>query len=412
VRPPGWVRRGGDVCLVLLVAGIDLIAWSGDREMRDGTLLAAWVVPAVTALLCAALLVRRRYPVPVFALMWLHALAPLLVPRYQPLACLLAGLYAVAARTGVRTSGPALAACAVPIGVDGYYVAVTGHGGTSVWRFLAYAALLCAVVGVVWGLGRWSHLSERRARQAREELAEQAHRALLAERLRLARELHDSVTGAVSAMILHAAGARGLLGQDEQRVRDALTVVEECGATAMRELHNLLGLLRASAAERRPEPGLADLHVPVELARLGGMRVDLRVSGPAGTLPGDADLTGYRLVQEALTNAGKHAGPDASVRVELDWRPGGVRLSVHSSGRSAPSALSSGAPAGLSSGHGPAGLSSGHGLAGLAERVELVGGTLSSGPVPDGFLVRAWLPGSPGTPGVPAPEGEGEALLS
>jgi hypothetical protein len=89
-----------------------------------------------------------------------------------------------------------------------------------------------------------------------------------------------------------------------------------------------------------------------------------------------------------------------------------VRLSVHSSGRSAPSALSSGAPAGLSSGHGPAGLSSGHGLAGLAERVELVGGTLSSGPVPDGFLVRAWLPGSPGTPGVPAPEGEGEALLS
>jgi len=151
-----------------------------------------------------------------------------------------------------------------------------------------------------------------------------------------ARELHDSVTGAVTAMILYSAGARAQLGPDEERAHDALRVVERAGTQAMNELHRMLGLLRTpdgrAAVEAGCRPELAALDELVERTRSGGLDVALVVDGQARQLDPSVDQAGYRVVQEALTNATKHAGPGARVEVTLTWRSTDLLLDIRSTG--------------------------------------------------------------------------------
>ncbi len=334
------------------------------------------------------LLARWRHPVAVWSAQWAYALANLALPGYYAFAPLLVALHAVATSCAPRTARLALLASAVPFVLFSLRTgqAATGDAGRAV---LEAAAVWVIVVGVVWGLGRLSYGAARRARDEQERLAREAERAVEAERLRLARELHDSVTGAVTAMIMHAAGAKAHLPSTEGTAHRALQIVEEAGVQAMNELHRMLGLFRAPDDGVPTEASLAELDPAARRASPKGWcrRRWSTTFGTRGRLDPSVDLAAYRIVQESLTNAAKYAGANAHVAVCLDWRPVDLHLEVRSAAGTTPSAP---VP------------SSGLGLLGLRERVHVVGGTFEAGPVPDGWLVRAVLPRSGHPPGLAA----------
>jgi signal transduction histidine kinase len=376
IGPPRWSPRRrrllGEVLFVVVVVGVDLLVWGDDRELWNGGLLPVWIVPVTSAAAGATLLLRWRHPVPVAAAEWGYALVNLALPGYYPFAPLLVALHAVASRCSTGTARLVLLAAAVPFGLFSWR---SGGSGSAT---LQAAAVWVVVVGVVWGLGRLSYAAARRARDERERLAREAERAVEAERLRLARELHDSVTGAVTAMIMHAAGARAHLAATEGTAHRALRTVEEAGVQAMNELHRMLGLLRAPDDGVVAEASLAELDALVERSRQGGADVVVTALGTRGRLDPSVDLAAYRIVQESLTNAAKYAGPDARIEVCLDWRPDDLHLDVRSAGAATAAPVPS----------------SGLGLVGLRERVHIVGGRFDAGPTVDGWLVHTELPRS------------------
>jgi signal transduction histidine kinase len=249
---------------------------------------------------------------------------------------------------------------------------VTGEawtGGGALRDVLRFGMLALLVLGV--------RTDERKVADA-ERAAEVA---VAEERARIARELHDVVAHHVSVMTIQTEAAR--TGSTAgSRVDAALGAAAESGRTAMTELRRLLGVLRSSGeeAETAPQPGLDDVARLVDDVRSTGTSVDLVVDGtpPAGATDGFA-LSVYRIVQEALTNALRHA-PGASIEVRLAYGPSAVRIEVEDRG---PGKATSATPGG-----------GGHGLVGMRERVRLLDGTLTAGPVPGGagWLVRADLP--------------------
>ena len=379
--------------IVVGALGVELLTWSGKTTTRGGDTLPLLVIPSVTVVVYLVLLLRWRRPLTLFAVQWLYSLAGLLVPGYQPVAGLLVALHAVASRARSRHAIPALVLCAVPLAVDAWHGAATWTNTETSFalsftiQFFLYAVL----TATIWSLGRLSFVAEERNARALREQAAEGARAIEAERLRLARDLHDIVTSSITAMLLQAAGARTLLPDREDRVAQALTAIEGVGMQAMRELHRLLGLLRADAPPDRTDaeqPGLREAGLLVELVRASGATVTTSVEGSPRDLDPSIDLAAYRVIQEALTNVVKHGGPQASSCIGLQWRPD--RLTVMIDSADGPGSTGNVTP--------PA-LSSGYGLRGLAERVSLVGGTLAGGPQPGGYRVRAELPVSGG----PAP---------
>jgi signal transduction histidine kinase len=220
---------------------------------------------------------------------------------------------------------------------------------------------------------------EGRARDAEENQRTVAERAVAEERRRIARELHDMVAHHVSVMGVLATASRRTLRRDPDAADEALATIEETGRTALREMRRLLVILRSDqepAGELAPQPGLGHLSGLVEQVREAGLPVTLTVDGDDGSLDAGVSLTVYRIVQEALTNALKHAGAAvADVRLEIGtyW----LTLDVSDTGRGPR----------LDSGR------LGHGLLGMRERVTLYGGTLRTGPRPGGgFRVSARIP--------------------
>jgi len=375
----------GGVLVVVLALIVDLLLWGGVRGLRSGGTLPIGVIPVLTAVIYALLPLRWRRPVAVFAVQWVYSLAGLLVPGYAPFAGLLVALHAVACRSTRRTAALALAASAVPFGIDSYYGAAQRiHVKTAFIVAFAVQFFMYAILTItVWGLGRLSNAAERRRQQQAVEVAQ-------AERLRLAREMHDSVSNAVNAMQWQAAAAIDLVGTQDEQVRKSLALILEIGKQTGTELHRLLGLLRAADredADTEPgrQPRLEDLATLVDLGRASGLDVEVTTDGSPGRLDPSVDLAAYRILQEALTNTTKHAGRGATVRIHLQWHPDHLTITV----RDTP-ALEDGAETCS------AWLSSGYGLEGLTERVSIVGGRLDVGPVPGGgFLLNADLPFSP-----------------
>ncbi|MET9065104.1 sensor histidine kinase [Streptosporangium sandarakinum] len=202
------------------------------------------------------------------------------------------------------------------------------------------------------------------------------------ERARIARELHDVVAHNVSAMVMQAGAARLSLRPDQVTEREALHVVEETGRAAVEELRRTLGLLRTGAEDDglAPQPTLARLDDLAERMRAAGLDVRLSVEGEPNPLPVGLDLSAYRIVQAALDNTLRHAGPTAA-RVRIAYRPRELLLEITDSGPLD-------GRAGPSSGPGP-----GAGLVGVRERVALFHGSLSAGPEPGGgYGVRAAFP--------------------
>jgi signal transduction histidine kinase len=237
-----------------------------------------------------------------------------------------------------------------------------------------------------WGAGRALRHSDREARDLTAQVGALEHErelvareAVVAERARIARELHDVVAHSLSVIAIQADAAEGALSKDPDRAREPLAAVKHTAREALTEMRHLLGLLRDGGGDGlslEPQPGLASLDALVEQVRAAGLAVDLTVTGDAQPLPAGTDLSAFRLVQEALTNTLKHAGATrASVTVRhTDQR---VELAVLDDGTAADS---------------PTG-GNGHGLIGMKERVTLYGGTLQVGPtLGGGYQVLASLP--------------------
>jgi signal transduction histidine kinase len=218
---------------------------------------------------------------------------------------------------------------------------------------------------------------EAEAARLTREREERARAAVAAERARIARDLHDVIAHSVSVMTVQGGAARLLLEQDAQRAREPLLVVEETGHQAMAEMRRLLGIVHADAdaPALAPQPDLADLGALATQMRRAGLPVELAVHGAPEALAPGVELAGYRIVQEALTNTLKHAGP-ARARVTVRYEPEALTLEVVDDGLGAPR---------LDGG--------GHGLVGMRERAALYGGELAAGPRAEGgFAVRARLP--------------------
>ena len=296
-------------------------------------------------------------------------------------------LFAIALHSERRESRLVFAATLVVL-TAAVWVQPRGVTTASTW---ISTLLLAAVAGLAGEnlrhrRSRWATLEER-ARFLENEREERVRRAVLDERLRIARELHDVVAHSMSVIAVQAGVGHHVIDTQPDEARRALAAIETTSRTALTEMRRLLGVLRQEGevhASLAPAPGLADLPLLVADVGEAGLDVAVSVTGAPTVASVPIDLTAFRIVQEALTNALKHGGPSA--RVAIAYRPGEVCLEITDDGRRR----------GL--GHKAPADAVGHGLIGMRERVAVFDGTLTAGPLPGGgFRVAARLPLAPVT---------------
>ncbi|MEA2149192.1 MAG: hypothetical protein QOD69_1022 [Solirubrobacteraceae bacterium] len=264
------------------------------------------------------------------------------------------------------------------IGIAGLWASILASGQIDVQSFL-FAGLL---VVTPWLVGRGSRARTLRLALLEQEQLQRERVAVGEERARIARELHDVVAHSVGAMVAQAQGAGRVLDRDPERAREALAAIERTGRNALDEMRRSLGVLRRTDADAplAPQPGMDAIGALVAQARDSGLQVELVTEGEPAPLPAGIDLSAYRIVQEALTNTLKHAGP---VRARVAVRYAAAELELEISDDGAP-------------GRAPAANGDGQGLLGMRERVALYGGALEAAHRPEGgFVVRASLPLAP-----------------
>jgi signal transduction histidine kinase len=330
------------------------------------------------------------------------------VRRRWPFGAVLLGVGAVAGQDvfGGRLTEHALGA--IPAGVMVFYGAgaflpawrarsALGIGVTVLWvdvlitrptfsEFFFTGLMLCLLPWTVGRVLRERRVRERAYRASAERLdAERelrAGQAAFSERTRIARELHDVIAHSVSVMVIQAGGARMVMDSEPERAETSLRSVERAGRDAVAEMRRLLGVLDSGEDLRSlaPQPGLGDIEDLVSHTRTAGLETNLRVEGEPAMVSPALDLCAYRIVQEALTNAIKHAGP-ARVTVGLRWTRDALEVDVSDNGRG---------PLGTN------GTTTGHGIAGMRERAGLHGGNIQTGAgTHGGFTVQARLPLAP-----------------
>jgi signal transduction histidine kinase len=386
-----WLRRhpmpvDGLLALVVAMAGSAM----GVRDVAQygpgaGLVWVGLVVPIVF---------RRRHPVGAFVTVIASgALEVVLLPRpvVTDLAVLIM-LYTLAAYRPRRISVPGLIVCllgstiAVGVWMQAPLVQVNVRQ-QSLWTTGATAALFYGPALLAWLLGdsmRWRRgyyraLEERAARLEADRDA-QAQIAAASERARIARELHDVVAHNVSVMVVQADGATYAMDYSPQRAREALAAISRTGRQALAEMRELLGVLRTvgeDSAGLAPQPGLKEIADLLASSRAAGLPVSFTVEGLPHPLPAGSALAAYRVVQESLTNARKHGGPEVTVAVTLRFCQDALKIIVSDDGEGG-AAESDGA---------------GHGLIGMRERVEMYGGKVDAGPRESGgYQVMATLP--------------------
>jgi signal transduction histidine kinase len=389
-RPMSWLRARplvADGLLAGLLAAVSLVTlWYVWDECEDGCDPRAAAVGLVLAT-TLPLVWRRRHPLTVGLVTGL-ATAAYGFARYPDLAMPIAiggvvGMYSVAAWGGRRA-----AVVSGWIAVVVLVIVMTLPRADSDVVDAAFVSLLLAGAWVLGDRARVqralaAELAERAARLEREQAAE-ARRAVAEERTRIARELHDVVAHHVSMMVVQAEAGPVAVERDPARAAGAFEAIAATGRQALVEMRRLLGVLRGDgepAPSLAPQPGLAQVPSLVEQVGRAGLEVELVVEGQEAPLPAGIDLSAYRIVQEALTNAVRH-GASERARVLICYGERDLDLRVWNEGRPA---QGDGSP-------------SGRGLLGMQERAHLFGGELSAGPAPDGgFTVVARLPiGDPG----------------
>ncbi|MFE5584563.1 sensor histidine kinase [Kitasatospora sp. NPDC056531] len=338
----------------------------------------------LSLLVALPLALRRRHPWPVLALS-LTGLLIYTAAGFQPSVNLwppLLASYTVIAR---RPPRQAVAAAVVTCGA---WVASGLQARLSVELSVAQSVIATGIVGI-FATGtrrlaeRNTQLAEATDRLRREQELRARH-AVVEERVRIARELHDVIAHHLSALAVQAGVAEYVFASDPQAARAALTAIGATSREALEEMRGLLQVLRISGDASReqeplyhPAPGLAKLDELVERTRAAGVPVRVVESGPARMLAPGVDLCAFRVVQEALTNVIKHAGRPATATVRLQWQPDHLEARIVDDGP----------------GDGDAVTGSGLGLIGMHERVRLYGGSVHAGPRPDGgFEVAFTLP--------------------
>jgi signal transduction histidine kinase len=371
----------------LLLVVVLLSITGGDTSAHGVTYRDANALAVILGVLSAVPVAwRRRKPLPALVVVGVAAVAyeALGFPESATSVGVLICLYSVAAHCDRRRS--IIGAVYTTIGT--LVVFFTARWGVNPGNIVSNVVIF----GTAWILGdnlrnRRAYLAslEDRAARLEREQVEQAHHAVADERARIARELHDVVAHNVSVMVVQAGAARRMTERDPARARDALTSVEAIGRQALDEMRRLLGVLRTedeATEERSPQPSVSQLDSLVAHVREAGLPVEVVVEGEPRPLMSGVDMSAYRIVQEALTNSLKHAGP-AHARVMLRWGEHDLRLEVVDDGRG----LAADAP--VSNG-------GGHGLVGMRERVALFGGELQAGPRKGGgYVVSARLPLDP-----------------
>ncbi len=362
-------RHGVDGLIVALAAAAQVEAWLDPTQkprVLTAPLALLWTLP---------LLYRRRLPLGAPAVVFATLAAEAFMSGDVVTSAQVTGLTLVAT-FAISGSGPdvrpALAGAALGYASLSVIILVERLPPSRAWPVLV-------VTPIAWIVGRAFRDRGRRAAdlEARAEQLERAHEAAVAgERATIARELHDVIAHSVSVMTVQAGAARLLLDEDPSRARASLLAVEETGRQALAEMRRLLGILRSDDSQTRlaPQPGISDITSLVEHVRGAGLPVELVVDGEPQPLPPGIDLAAYRVVQEALTNALKHAGA-ARAEVSIRYGENAIQLAV------------------TNDGHVVRNGRDGHGLIGMRERVALYGGEFAATPRREGgFAVRATLP--------------------
>lgn len=370
--------------VILALAGIGVTGSILGRGHEIGPEGPLWFDIVAILVIVLPLLARRRFPFGAPAAMGVAAAATSFVDKtVVPFdgVTFIVGCAALFLVGSLRDRAQAVAGFAVAEGV----LAVVIHNSprTHVGDFVVATIIFSIVWAIAFGVGRKSvEADEAKERAARAELEreQRAHVAVADERARIARELHDVVGHSVSVMTVQASAVRRLLRPEQERERQALLIVEQTGREALAEMRRMVGVLRRpeEAPALAPQPSLEHVERLIESAREAGLRVDLRVEGEPVQLPAGVDLTAYRLVQEGLTNALKHAEASRA-EVLVNYAEGHIEVTVSDDGR------------GVGNGDG-----GGHGLVGMRERVSVYGGELDAGPSPGGgYRLRARLPVAP-----------------
>ena len=340
-------------------------AWAADRK----------ALSLVALGMTGALLLRLRAPIATLLLesAGLQVMTALNTVRDDdPMTLVIMALIAVYS-AGAHTRGRALLAGALIVVSQIVIGAIQDGSSINVSGFLFFGVF----IGGPFLAGVAMRMRREREHLLVHERDARARTAVAEERTRIARELHDVVAHAVSVIVLQARGARRALAHEPDETRAALDAIEATASQALTEMRRLLEMLRTDdeASALAPQPSLVHLDALAEQVREAGLPVEVAVEGERRDLPSGVDVSAYRIVQEALTNALKHAGP-AHARVRVRYGADELELEIADTG------------AGSENGDG-----AGHGLVGMRERASLFGGEVDAGPLPGGgFAVHARLP--------------------
>ncbi len=391
---PRWLRRGrfdlvevADVIIALTCFAITNTTLTNANANHHGH-HSTGVLVLLAFVLCAPLALRTRFPLSAWAfsaaaLIWTSLVIPpgsLGGSDFPAAGALVYGLCLYAVTVRCR---PRIVAGAAAVTVAG--AAFIDLGSIPAAVFLAAVAILLGVVVRVRRSGE-RQLAEQERRHSGE-------RALLEERQRIARELHDVVAHHMSVIAIQAEAAPYKTADPPPELVESFGEIRASALAGLTELRRVLGVLRTSGQDTVPQPGLADLDALLDSARSGGVSVTVTCSGNPVPLPEGVDLSAYRIVQEALSNAMRHAS-GSHVRLHLAYRPDALALEIGNDAalRAVPVLVASGERA----------AEGGQGLVGMRERATMLGGSLEAGPTADGgFRVTAVLPVSP--PGEEAP---------
>jgi signal transduction histidine kinase len=368
----------GSLGLLLAIVSLISILATSQASRRDPDV---WCI-ALTLLMTLPIAYRRIAPD--FGMMTTGAatVAYYILGYPDTLAAIgtLIALYSVAAHGNRKIAVQALIGTAIGLSVS---VLVTDPGDFTLQILVSNYI----IYGTAWVIGdnvrtrrAYTHELEARAERLERERETKSREAVVDERRRIAREMHDVVAHSVSVMVVQAGAARRILDSKPSQARDALASIETTGRQALAEMRRLTGVLRREeAVDKTPQPGLGYLEKLIEQTREAGLPVEVTVQGSPYELPQGADLSAFRIVQEALTNSLKHAGPSHAT-VCITYSSDQIELRVADDGHGAAQRL-------------PNGSDAGHGLVGMRERVAMFGGELKTGPLPGGgYEVRATLP--------------------
>lgn len=387
------------IAAVFLPMSLVTIAPDAARPWRIGLVVAVLVVHTSIA-------GRRRWPFASFALLSaalaVQTLAPIAAFRYETAFLPCSALFPVALYSLCAYGGRWLSRLGIAVGLVGAVMLTVraamvwpkdgptspGVGNSVAWLF--FLGLMVTVVFAAWGTARLRRLRVAYFEVLAAEQEERAQRAVADDRARIAREMHDVVAHSLSVIVTQAQGGELIAAADPDRAVGVLATIAATGRQALADMRGLVGVLRTDPEGLAPQPTLAELPSLLERVRSAGLHVVRDDSGRPRPLRPAAELALYRMVQEALTNTLRHAGPGASAALSFHWGKTALTVAVRDNGKELPTRTEDGS-AGDSWGDGSDG--HGSGLAGMRERLAIVGGTLTAGRAPEGgFVVEAVVP--------------------